>query len=745
MNQQVKKTFLFVIAGSGQQSPHPSLRAPTRNPFNIGEASGIPGQARDDRCARDDRYARDDGKRTIFLNLLTLYFFLKSDPLFFLTFIFVLIKIIRISLQGGKCMQKEKGKLNIDSENIMPIIKKWLYSDEDIFVREMVSNCTDAITKLSALASLGEAPGVTMDEKYAVRVILDKENKTITFEDNGIGMTVEEIRQYINNIAFSGASDFLEKYKDKVDKKNEIIGHFGLGFYSAFMVAEKVRIDSLSYKEGEEAAQWISDGSNEYEMSTGNRQVRGTEITLFISEESKDYLDEYKLRSVLKKYCNFIPVDIYLENAEDKGKEEQEKESGEEEKEPEAPKPINNTAPLWIKKPNECGDDDYKQFYHEVFTDFNDPLFWIHLNMDYPFRLKGILYFPRLKHELETVEGQVKLYNNQVFVADNIKEVIPEFLLLLKGVLDCPDLPLNVSRSFLQNDGYVKKMSSYITKKVADKLNSLFKKERETFEGYWEDISPFIKYGCMREKDFYDKVKDSLIFKTTEGKHKTLKELTEDNKVNSTAEEAKEEEKDERTTVFYVTNEQQQAQYIRMFKDQGMEAVILPSNLDQAFISYLEMYDGSVHFNRIDSDLSEVLKGDGGQEDDAINEQLEKLFQERLGNDKLKIKTESLKDNDVSAVILLSEQSRRMQDMSKMYGGFGGMPAFENEETLVLNKNNSLIKGLISLKDQEDRHNDVDLICRHVYDLAMMSHKPLDAGSMAQFIQRSNQILERMM
>lgn len=648
----------------------------------------------------------------------------------------------------------EKGNLSINSENILPIIKKWLYSDSDIFVRELVSNGTDAITKLRKLVDLGEAPHIDSEEEYYINVILDRDNKTIKFEDNGIGMTADEIKQYINEIAFSGANEFIEKYKDKVEPDNEIIGHFGLGFYSAFMAADKVTIDSLSYQEGATPAYWECEGGIEFEMSDSDKTTRGTVITLYIGESGKDFLDTYKLREILTKYCNFIPVNIYFESlkTEDEKKREEEaevraaeekakmaEESDEDivdviDEEPETePKktPINNTTPLWIKQPSECTDEEYKEFYHEVFQDFNDPLFWIHLNMDYPFRLKGILYFPKLKHELESIEGQVKLYSNQVFIADNIKEVIPEFLLLLKGTLDCPDIPLNVSRSFLQNDGYVTKMSSYITKKVADKLNSLFKKDREKYHSYWDDINPFIKYGCIRERSFYDKIKDSIVYKTINGEYVTLPEYLE-----------KAKEKHE-NTVFYVSNEQQQAQYIKLFKDFEMDAVILTANLDNPYISYLESYDYNVKFNRIDSDISESLKEKDDTSDKTQDEELQKLFREVMANDKLAIRVETLKTDSVSAMILLSEQSRRMQEMSKMFGG--GMPGFDMpaEETVVLNKNNGLVKTLLNIKDDEARKDDVNLICEQIYDLAMMSHRPLEVDAMNKFIDRSNKILER--
>ena len=620
----------------------------------------------------------------------------------------------------------EKGNLSINSENILPVIKKWLYSDSDIFLRELVSNGCDAVSKFKKLVDMGEAKAEE-GEKYSIKVQLDKENKVITVSDNGLGMTADEIKEYITQIAFSGANDFISKYQEQMGDGNDIIGHFGLGFYSAFMVADKVEIESLSYKEDAKPAHWSCDGGVEYEMDEGTRTERGTDIILHIGEDSKDFLDKWKLKEILEKYCYFMPVEIFFEDIEDLKKASEETvEDGEDKKEPEEPKPINDTTPLWLKKPSECTDEEYKEFYHKVFMDFNEPLFWIHLNMDYPFRLKGILYFPKLKHELESIEGQVKLYNNQVFIADNLKEVIPEFLLLLKGTIDCPDLPLNVSRSFLQNDGYVTKMSKYITKKVADKLNSLFKKSRDEYAKFWDDISPFIKYGCMREHDFFDKVKESLLFKTTEGEYVTLEEY-------------KEKAKDKHENkVFYVSDPQQQAQYIKMFKQEGMEAVILDTKLDVPFVSFMETYGEGVRFERIDSAVTEMLKGEG-ETDEKMQESLEELFKTNLGKENLKIKVESLKSDEVSAVIELSEQSRRMQEMSVMYGMSNmNMPA---DETLVLNANNDVVKLLFDLKDNADRKDDTEVICRQIYDLAVMSHRPLTNEEMTEFIGRSNKIL----
>ena len=627
----------------------------------------------------------------------------------------------------------EKGNLSITSENILPIIKKWLYSDSDIFIRELVSNGCDAISKFKKLVQMGEASAAE-DTDYRVDVTVDKDNSVITVSDNGIGMTAEEIKEYITNIAFSGANDFVNKYKDQMGEGNDIIGHFGLGFYSAFMVADKVQIDSLSCSDGAKAARWICDGGVEYEIGEeSDRTERGTTVTLYIGEDGKDFLDGWKLREALTKYCYFMPVKIYFTDlvSERREAEEAEKHAQEHPDEPVEPKeekPVNDTEPLWLKKPSECSDEDYKKFYHTVFTDFNDPLFWIHLNMDYPFRLKGILYFPKLKHDLEAIEGQVKLYNNQVFIADNLKEVIPEFLLLLKGTLDCPDLPLNVSRSFLQNDGYVTKISKYIVKKVADKLNSLFKKNREEYTGFWDDINQFIKYGCLRENEFYDKVKDILLYKSTNGGYVTLAEYTDRNK-----------EKAE-NKVFYTTDTQQQAQYIKLFGDNGMEAVELTTRLDVPFVSYLEAYSGAgVSFVRIDSAADVLKKKDAEAVSEETVTALTDLFKDSLGKE-VKLKAQPLMSDDVSAVIELSEQARRMQEMSVMYGM--DTSAFPNDETLVLNSDNKLVKLLLKLKDDESKKEEVKLICRQMYDLATMSNKALSAEEITEFIVRSNKILE---
>ncbi|MCT4544845.1 MAG: molecular chaperone HtpG [Vallitalea sp.] len=627
-------------------------------------------------------------------------------------------------------MSTEKGNLSIHSENIFPIIKKWLYSDHDIFVRELISNGCDAITKLKKLSSMGEAT-LPENNEFKIEVIVDDKEKTLTFIDNGIGMTDEEVKQYINQIAFSGAEDFLNKYKDKANE-DQIIGHFGLGFYSAFMVAEEVQIDTLSYKEGSQAVRWISDGGNEYEMSESDRTERGTKITLKIGEEGKDFLNEWTVRSTIEKYCSLMPVEIYLTNPNKEEPQVDENEKDDEVKEPEKPTPINDTTPLYLKKPNECTDEEYKEFYRKMFMDFKEPLFWIHLNMDYPFNLKGILYFPKLGNQFDTMEGQIKLYNNQVFVADNIKEVIPEFLLLLKGVIDCPDLPLNVSRSFLQNDGFVKKISNYITKKVADKLNSLYKKEKESYEKFWDDIHPFIKFGCLKDDKFFDKTNGIVLYKTTSGDYVTLPEYLERNK-----------EKHE-NKLYYVTDETLQSQYIKMFKDNGMEAVIMDTTIDQPFISHIEMKKQDIKFARIDADLTDTLKDeDTSSEEDnkKLLEEVQSIFKKALNNDNLNISIENLKSEDISAMIILPEESRRMQDMSKMYGMFGMDSAMmPSNESLLLNKKNKLVKYIIDNKDNEN----TDIFCEQIYDLAMISHKQLSPEAMTKFIERSNKILEKL-
>ena len=634
-------------------------------------------------------------------------------------------------------MNHESGSISINTENIFPIIKKWLYSEKDIFIRELVSNASDAISKLKKLDAMGEAE-LPEDNKYEIKVIVDKNNKTIKALDNGLGMTEEEVKKYINQIAFSGAVDFLEKYKDKSDD-GQIIGHFGLGFYSAFMVSQRVQIDTLSYQQGATAVRWVSEGGTEFEMTDSDKSERGTTITLYLADDSLEFTDEYQMRTTLEKYFSFLPIELYLEDAAkepekvDEKAAEADNNKDEEKAEPKLPEPLNDTKPLWLKNPKDCTDEEYKQFYTKVFHDFNEPLFWIHLNMDYPFNLKGILYFPKLKHEFETMEGQIKLYYNQVFVADNIKEVIPEFLMLLKGVLDCPDLPLNVSRSFLQNDGYVNKISTHITKKVADKLSSLFENERENYNKYWEDINPFVKYGCIREEKFYDRVKDIIIYKSTKGEYITLKEYLENNK-----------EKHE-NKVFYVSDEKQQAQYIKLFNENGMEAVILSNMIDNHFMSLLESKMTDIKFNRIDADISDSMKKENAGVAESDVNYLEKLFKETINDEKLKVQVESLKNESIPAVILLSEQSRRMQEMSKMFGGGMDMSSmFPKEQTLVLNSSNKLVKAIMDLKDNEAKKNDVKLISEHIYDLAMMSHQPLEPNAMSKFIERSNEILMKL-
>ena len=678
-------------------------------------------------------------------------------------------------------MAVKHGNLSINSDNIFPIIKKWLYSDHDIFVRELVSNGCDAITKLKKLEVMGEY-SVPENYKPAIQVTVDSEKKTLKFTDNGIGMTADEVEEYITQIAFSGATEFLEKYKDKTTD-DQMIGHFGLGFYSAFMVADEVHIDTLSYKEGSVPVHWTCDGGTEYDIQDGNKDTVGTEITLFLNEESLEFCNEYRMREVLEKYCSFMPVNIYLakENAEQEYEtideadlrdddvvvehiheeaktEEKENDKGEKEiveispardrvKINKRPVSLSNPQPLWMKHPNECTDEEYKEFYRKVFMDYKEPLFWIHLNMDYPFNLKGILYFPKINTEYDSIEGTIKLYNNQVFIADNIKEVIPEFLLLLKGVIDCPDLPLNVSRSALQNDGFVQKISEYIAKKVADKLTGMCKTDREAYEKYWDDISPFIKFGCIKDSKFADKLHDYILFKDLDNKYLTLKDCIEANKkeeaehteeeTQENAEENKDEKEPEKTTVFYVTDPVQQSQYINMFKEAGKNAVILSHNIDTAFISHLEQRDQTLQFKRIDADLTEELKG-GDAADDDTAKTLTELFRKNLNKEKLEVKVESLKNEAVSAMMMLSEESRRMQDMMKMYNMYGMDPGmFGGQETLVLNINHPLVKFLA--ENQESEHAAV--ICEQLYDLAMISHKQLSPDEMTKFVQRSNDIL----
>ena len=616
-------------------------------------------------------------------------------------------------------MTNQKGSISIHTENIFPIIKKWLYSAKDIFIRELISNGCDAVNKYKKLISLGEAKG-NADENYKIKVSIDKENSALIFEDNGIGMTAEEVEKYINQVAFSGAEDFFNTYKDKMNEENDIIGHFGLGFYSSFMVSKKVQIDTLSYKENATPVRWVSEDGLEFELTqSDNRETRGTTITLFLADDSKEFLEEYTVRNIIDKYCSFLPVDIYLETI-----------KTEETKEDEVvdATPINDTNPLWLKAPKDCTDEEYKEFYRKVFKTFDEPLFWIHLNVDYPFNLKGILYFPKLKNEFELIEGKVKLYNNQVFVADNIKEVIPEFLLLLKGVIDCPDLPLNVSRSFLQNDRDVSKISKHIVKKVADKLKSLYKNERENYEKFWDDIQVFIKFGCLKDESFYDKVKDSILFKTINSQYITLNDYLENCK-----------EKHE-NKVFYVSNEEQQSQYIKLFKDYGLDAVILGSTIDNHFISMIEFKNQGVHFNRIDADLSDILK-DNNEDNKEIKTDIENLFKDVIGDRINNYSVESLKSEDTPAIILISEQSRRMAEMRSQFAGMDFGMSFEEEKTLVINNNSSIVKKLVSLKDDESKKEQISLICNQIVDIALLSNKELDSKQLDEFIKRNNQLM----
>ena len=687
-------------------------------------------------------------------------------------------------------MQSRKGSLSIESENMFPIIKKWLYSDHDIFIRELVSNGCDAITKLKKLDIMGEYT-LPDDYKPSIQVVVDTEGKSLSFTDTGLGMTEDEVDEYINQVAFSGATDFLEKYKDKANEE-QIIGHFGLGFYSAFMVADRVTIDTLSWKEGATPVRWESEGGINFEMSEGDKKEIGTTITLYLSEDSLEFANEYRVREVLTKYCSFMPVEIFLskegaeqeyetidkeelreddvvvENIVEEPKtEERENENGEKEvvevsprkekvKINKRPVSISTTTPLWMKHPNDCTDDEYKEFYRSVFNDYKEPLFWIHLNMDYPFNLKGILYFPKVNTEYDNLEGVIKLYNNQVFIADNIKEVIPEFLMLLKGVIDCPDLPLNVSRSALQNDGFVKKISDYITKKVADKLSGMYKVDKENYEKYWEDISPFIKYGCLKDSKFREKMSDYIIFKDLNDKYITLpeyvdavkekdgdtKENTAENTENTDASENKDgENEEEPTTVYYVTDMQQQSQYVNMFKEQNINAVILSHNIDQAFISQLEQGDLKVSFKRIDAGLNDTMKDDADEETiKKETEELSEIFKKALGKENLEVKVEKLKNENVSSMLTLSEETRRMQDMMKMYsaGGAGmDMDMFGDSATLVLNSSNKLVQYILNNKDAEN----VDMFCKQLYDLAVLANHPLKAEEMTEFVNRSNEIM----
>ena len=694
-------------------------------------------------------------------------------------------------------MAAKKGSLSISSENIFPIIKKWVYSDHDIFARELVSNGCDAITKLKKLDMMGEYT-LPDDYKGKIQVIVNPEEKTLKFIDNGLGMTADEVEEYITQIAFSGATEFLNKYKDKTTE-DDMIGHFGLGFYSAFMVADEVHIDTLSYKEGAKPVHWVSEGGTEYEMQEGNRTEVGTEITLYLNEDSLAFANEYRAREVLEKYCSFMPVEIFVSKAnaepeyetipedevldtdtvvehihEDAKMEEKENENGEKEmvevspasdkaKIVKRPVSISDPAPLWTKHPNECSKEDYIDFYRKVFMDYKEPLFWIHLNMDYPFNLKGILYFPKINMEYESIEGVIKLYNNQVFIADNIKEVIPEFLLLLKGVIDCPDLPLNVSRSALQNDGFVKKISDYITKKVADKLSGMCKTQKEEYEKYWDDIAPFIKFGCLKDEKFCEKMTDYILFKNLDGKYMTLPECLEVNKtdpdetqegavdengekveaevVEDKSEDSAEEEKKDKT-IYYVTDEKQQSQYINMFKAAKMDAVMLTDRIDQPFISQLEAKNEGIHFARIDADLTDAFKAKTSkktqEELNAQAEKVEKLVQKALKNDKIKVKIEKLKNKKVSSVLTVSEESRRMQDMMKMYGGGMDMSMFGAEgETLVLNANHPLVTYIT---EHEDDAN-TQMICEQLYDLAKLQNAPLSPEAMTKFVARSNDIM----
>ena len=618
-------------------------------------------------------------------------------------------------------MENKKGNISIHTENIFPIIKKWLYSDKDIFVRELISNGCDAINKYKKLVSLGEVEN-KQEQDYKINVIIDKDSSTLIFKDNGIGMTEEEVEKYINQVAFSGAEDFVNKYKDKMSEENDIIGHFGLGFYSAFMVSSKVQIDTLSYKEGAQAVKWVSEGQTEYELSASeDRKSRGTTITLFLADDSKEFLEEYTVRSIIDKYCSFLPVNIYLD-VKDSSKEKDENSENE-------IKPLNDTYPLWLKSPKDCTDDEYKEFYRKVFNTFDEPLFWIHLNVDYPFNLKGILYFPKLKNEFELIEGKVKLYNNQVFVADNIKEVIPEFLLLLKGVIDCPDLPLNVSRSFLQNDKDVSKISKHIIKKVADKLKSLYKNERDNFEKFWDDIQVFIKFGCLKDEGFYDKIKDILLFKDINSNYITL---------NDYLEKCKEKHENK---VFYVSDEEQQSQYIKLFKDYDLDAVILDSSIDNHFISFIEFKNQGVTFNRIDADLSDVLKDKNEDENKENKTEIENLFKEYVKDKVKEYSVESLKSEDTTAIILVSEQSRRMAEMKSQFAGMDLGMSFEEEKTLVINDNSPIIKKLVSLKDDESKKDQIELICNQIVDVALLANKELDAKELDEFISRNNKLM----
>ena len=700
-------------------------------------------------------------------------------------------------------MAEKHGNLSINSDNLFPIIKKWLYSDHDIFYRELISNGCDAITKLKKLDMMGEYE-LPADYKAKIQIIVNPDEKTLKFIDNGLGMTADEVEEYINQIAFSGATDFIEKYKDKAND-DQIIGHFGLGFYSAFMVADQVTIDTLSYKKNATPVHWACDGGTEFDMTDGTKEGVGTEITLYLNEDCLEFANEYRAREVIEKYCSFMPTPIFLSKAnaeteyetidaadkldtdtvveeihEEAKTEEKENENGEKEvvevspakeklKIVKRPVPLNDTNPLWAKNPKDCTDEEYKEFYRKVFLDYKEPLFWIHLNMDYPFNLKGILYFPKINTEYDSIEGTIKLYNNQVFIADNIKEVIPEFLMLLKGVIDCPDLPLNVSRSALQNDGFVKKISEYITKKVADKLIGMCKTEKESYEKYWDDISPFIKFGCLKDTKFCDKMNDYILFKNLDDKYLTLPELLvkeeekkddaevldkDGNPITNTGDAAASDhtadgsdtsadsEKDERKVIYYVTDKVQQGQYIKLFKEQNMQAVILDHNIDTSFITQLEQRNEKYKFMRIDADVTESLKDETSAEDlKAETDALTEVFKKALNNDKLTVKVEKLKNENISSIITLSEEGRRMQDMMKMYAmnGMGGMDMnmFAADQTLTLNANNELVKYIFEHKDSEN----VPMFCEQLYDLAVLSNHPLSVDEMTKFVERSNKIM----
>ena len=700
-------------------------------------------------------------------------------------------------------MAEKHGNLSINSDNLFPIIKKWLYSDHDIFYRELISNGCDAITKLKKLDMMGEYE-LPADYKPQIQVIVNPDEKTLKFIDNGLGMTADEVEEYINQIAFSGATDFIEKYKDKAND-DQIIGHFGLGFYSAFMVADQVTINTLSYKKNATPVHWACDGGTEFDMTDGTKEGVGTEITLYLNEDCLEFANEYRAREVIEKYCSFMPTPIFLSKAnaeteyetidaadkldtdtvveeihEEAKTEEKENENGEKEvvevspakeklKIVKRPVPLNDTNPLWAKNPKDCTDEEYKEFYRKVFLDYKEPLFWIHLNMDYPFNLKGILYFPKINTEYDSIEGTIKLYNNQVFIADNIKEVIPEFLMLLKGVIDCPDLPLNVSRSALQNDGFVKKISEYITKKVADKLIGMCKTEKESYEKYWDDISPFIKFGCLKDTKFCDKMNDYILFKNLDDKYLTLPELLvkeeekkddaevldkDGNPITNTGDAAASDntadgsdtsadsEKDERKVIYYVTDKVQQGQYIKLFKEQNMQAVILDHNIDTSFITQLEQRNEKYKFMRIDADVTESLKDETSAEDlKAETDALTEVFKKALNNDKLTVKVEKLKNENISSIITLSEEGRRMQDMMKMYAmnGMGGMDMnmFAADQTLTLNANNELVKYIFEHKDSEN----VPMFCEQLYDLAVLSNHPLSVDEMTKFVERSNKIM----